>query len=74
MDALGSRAEDVVAFGDGLNDVEMLEYAGAGVAIEGSAAPVLAAADRTAAPPAEQGLVAAFAELGLTAITAHPMP
>ena len=56
----------MIAFGDGLNDVEMLELAGIGVAIEGADPRVLAAADRTARGPEHEGLVAAFAELGLT--------
>ena len=66
MDALDVTRETVFAFGDGLNDVEMLELAGTGVAIEGSHPRVLAAADRTARGPEHAGLVAAFAELGLT--------
>lgn len=57
---------NVIAFGDGLNDVEMLEYAGLGVAIEGSHPDVVAAADRVAAGPERAGLVEAFAALGLT--------
>ena len=66
MDALGVDRDNVIAFGDGLNDVEMLELAGTGVAIEGSHPRVLAAADRTARGPEQAGLAAAFAELGLT--------
>jgi hydroxymethylpyrimidine pyrophosphatase-like HAD family hydrolase len=62
---LGLAREDVIGFGDGLNDLEMLEYAGVGVAIEGSDERVLAVADRTAAGPEQEGLVQAFAELGL---------
>lgn len=65
LEHLGLGWSDAVAFGDGLNDVEMLEQAGIGVAIEGADPRVLAVADRTAAGPAEEGLVAAFAELGL---------
>lgn len=65
MDALGIAAGDVYAFGDGLNDLEMLELAGTAVAIEGSDPRVLAVADRTAKGPHEHGLVAAFKELGL---------
>ena len=56
---------DVIAIGDGLNDVEMLEYAGVGVAIEGSHPDVLAAADRIAPGPQQAGLAEAFAALGL---------
>jgi hydroxymethylpyrimidine pyrophosphatase-like HAD family hydrolase len=62
---LGIPRDDVIAFGDGMNDLEMLEHAGIGVAIAGSHPAVLAAADRIAAGPAQEGLVTAFAELGL---------
>jgi len=63
---LGLTREQVVAAGDGLNDLEMLEYAGVGVAIEGSDPRVLAVATHVAAGPQQAGLAVAFAELGLT--------
>ena len=63
---LGLGRDDVVAMGDGLNDVEMLAWAGVGVAIAGARPEVLAVADRVAQGPQVDGLVAAFAELGLT--------
>lgn len=63
---LGMAREDTVAVGDGANDLEMLAFAGVGVAIEGASPELLAIADRTAAGPREEGLVAAFAALGLT--------
>jgi Cof subfamily protein (haloacid dehalogenase superfamily) len=62
---LGLTRDDVVAFGDGLNDLEMIEFAGTGVAIEGADPRVLAVATRTAPTPAAHGLVSAFAELNL---------
>ena len=62
---LGVAQRDTVAFGDGLNDLEMLAEAGIGVAIEGADPRVLAVADHVAAGPERDGLVAAFAELGL---------
>ncbi len=65
-DHLGVDREQVVAAGDGLNDLEMLEYAGVGVAIAGSDPRVLAAADVVAPGPHEEGLVTAFADLGLS--------
>jgi len=64
-DHLGVDRAQVVGVGDGPNDLEMLEYAGVGVAIAGSNPRVLAAADRVAPGPHEEGLVVAFAELGL---------
>ncbi|WP_372595346.1 HAD hydrolase family protein [Actinotalea sp.] len=65
IEDLDLRREDVIAFGDGLNDLEMLEHAGLGVAIEGADPRVLAVADRTAPGPGSSGLATAFAELGL---------
>ncbi|BDZ41606.1 haloacid dehalogenase [Paraoerskovia sediminicola] len=62
---LGVPREHVVAVGDGLNDLEMLEHAGIGVAIEGSDPRVLAAADRVGPGPRQAGLVTIFRELGL---------
>lgn len=62
---LGIPRRDVIAFGDGMNDLEMLAHAGIGVAILGADPRVIAAADRTAEGPETEGLVAAFAELGL---------
>ena len=67
VDHLGLDREQVVAVGDGLNDLEMLEYAGVGVAIEGSDPRVLAVADLVAPGPQREGLTSAFAELGLLA-------
>ena len=62
---LGIAREDTIAIGDGANDLEMIAYAGVGAAIEGSVPELTAIADRTAAGPRQEGLVAAFAELGL---------
>ncbi|MDP9986708.1 Cof-type HAD-IIB family hydrolase [Arthrobacter sp. FW306-05-C] len=56
---------DIVAIGDSANDIEMLEYAGVGIAVEGGHPAVLAVADRVTAPPAGNGVALAFAELGL---------
>ncbi len=63
---LGIPREDTIAVGDGENDLEMIAYAGVGVVIEGSSPALTALADRMAAPPSREGLVAAFKELGLT--------
>ncbi|WP_102159657.1 HAD-IIB family hydrolase [Zhihengliuella halotolerans] len=66
IEHLNIPREHSIAVGDGENDLEMVAYAGIGVAIEGSSPQLTALADRTAAPPREEGLVAAFAELGLS--------
>ena len=65
IDHLGIDRAQVVAVGDGLNDIEMLEFAGVAVAIEGSDPRVLKVADHLAPGPHEDGLVALFAQLGL---------
>ncbi len=57
--------EDIVAIGDGHNDLEMLAYAGIGIAIEGSAPELLALADFVVPKPEDEGLVVAFQRLGL---------
>ncbi|HEY0187820.1 MAG TPA: HAD hydrolase family protein [Cellulomonas sp.] len=62
---LGAGPQDVVAVGDGLNDLEMLAYAGTSVAIEGADPRVLAVAGHVAAGPQDEGLVDAFRMLGL---------
>jgi Cof subfamily protein (haloacid dehalogenase superfamily) len=64
-DHLGVDIARTVAAGDGLNDLEMLAFAGVGIAIEGSDPRVLAAADMVAPRPQHDGLRVAFAELGL---------
>lgn len=65
IERLGIARTDSIAFGDGQNDLEMLAYAGTGVAIEGSSPELLAVAQRTALPPHQGGIAVAFAELGL---------
>jgi Cof subfamily protein (haloacid dehalogenase superfamily) len=67
IDHLGIDRDQVIAIGDGLNDVEMLEFAGVAVAIEGADPRVLKVADHVAGRPHEEGLVPMFAQLGLTA-------
>jgi Cof subfamily protein (haloacid dehalogenase superfamily) len=66
LEALSMTQEQTVAFGDGLNDLEMLRFAAVSVAIEGSDPRVLEAATHRAAPPDRNGLAIAFEELGLT--------
>ena len=54
---LGLSAADVLAFGDGRNDIEMLRWAGRGVAIGDAPAEVQEAADDVSVPFADGGPV-----------------
>jgi Cof subfamily protein (haloacid dehalogenase superfamily) len=58
---LGVDAADVLAIGDGRNDIEMLQWAGRGVAMGQAVQPVLDAADAVTGTVAEDG---AATELG----------
>ena len=53
---LGLAQERVVAFGDGENDVELLEWAGYGVAVANAHERVLALADHVCPPVTEEGV------------------
>jgi Cof subfamily protein (haloacid dehalogenase superfamily) len=53
---LGFSRERTVAFGDGENDVELLEWAGCGIAVENAHERVLAVADLVCPGPREQGV------------------
>jgi Cof subfamily protein (haloacid dehalogenase superfamily) len=55
---LGVSAERTVAFGDGENDVELLEWAGYAVAVANAHDRVLAVADFVCPPAAEEGVAA----------------
>jgi hydroxymethylpyrimidine pyrophosphatase-like HAD family hydrolase len=57
-DLLGVAADQVLAFGDGRNDIELLSWAGRGVAIGDAPPEVHAAADATADRFADGGPVA----------------
>ena len=65
ISALGVKRKHTIAFGDGENDLEMIAYAGIGVAIEGSHPRLVALADRTVPPPEHNGIAVAFQALGL---------
>ena len=56
---LGIRREETIAFGDGENDISMLEYAGIGVAMGNSSDRVKASADHVTASVDEDGLASA---------------
>ena len=53
---LGLDLERVVAFGDGENDVELLDVAGFGVAVEGAHPRLAAVADWSCPGPADEGV------------------
>jgi len=53
---LGFTAEETVAFGDGENDVELVEWAGYGIAVENAHERVKAVADWVCPPAAEEGV------------------
>jgi HAD superfamily hydrolase (TIGR01484 family) len=54
-DALGVDRADVLAIGDGRNDIEMLQWAGRGVAMGQAVQEVIDVADDVTAPVAEDG-------------------
>lgn len=56
----GLNASDVVAIGDGLNDIEMLEHAGLGIAMGQAKPEVRAVADRIVASNDEGGFIEAL--------------
>lgn len=66
IEHLGISADDAVAFGDGTNDVEMLQWAGTGIAMGNAAAPLRAIADDVA-DRVDQGGVAPWIERRLRA-------
>jgi len=57
---LGFTAAETVSFGDGENDVELLEWAGYGVAVENAHDRVLAVADFVCPPCDEEGVAQVF--------------
>jgi Cof subfamily protein (haloacid dehalogenase superfamily) len=53
---MGISQTETVAVGDGRNDASMIAWAGLGIAVEGSAQEVIAAADRTIRGPGNGGI------------------
>lgn len=60
---LGISAAEVVAFGDGLNDLDMLQWAGLGVAVANAEPELLAVADRIAPSCDQDGFAQALEAL-----------
>lgn len=65
MERLNFKMEDVYAFGDGLNDIEMLKLAGTGVAMGNALPPVKEIADMVTTDVAEDGIYLALKKLEL---------
>ena len=61
---LGFTLENCIAFGDGLNDLSMIEAAGTGVAMANAHPQVLAAADLVTASNDEDGVARTLREIG----------
>lgn len=59
----GVFAHEILAFGDGMNDLDMLRYAGLGVAMGNAPELVKASADRIAPPQAQDGVAQIMEEL-----------
>ncbi len=53
---LGIKPEEVMAFGDGYNDLDMLEFAGLGVAVANARPEVILAADMITSSNSEDGV------------------
>ncbi len=63
MDRLGLRREEVAAFGDADNDVDMLLFAGCGIAMENASEKCRAAADYVTIHHAEDGVAYGLKEI-----------
>ena len=65
-EALGVRPEDCIAFGDSMNDMEIVKAAGIGVAMGNADEALKAAADRICESCEEEGVAWEFERLGLS--------
>lgn len=64
-DFLGISTEDTIAFGDSMNDLEMLQVVGTGVCMAGGSPSLLQIADMVCPSVTEDGLYSAFKKLKL---------
>ncbi|MBJ6360972.1 Cof-type HAD-IIB family hydrolase [Paenibacillus sp. GCM10012307] len=65
LESLGIKPEEAVAFGDGLNDKEMLEYVGLGIAMGNSHPELLVHADYVTTSVDEEGIRNGLIHAGL---------
>lgn len=65
LDCVGSKRADAVAFGDGANDIEMLAFAGTGVAMGNAIESLKEYADFVTKPVDEDGIFFGFQKLHL---------
>lgn len=71
MERLGYDREDVYAFGDGLNDLEMIEFAGTGVAMGNAVESLKEKADFVTKSVEEDGIQYAVEQLNLLNVSAR---
>lgn len=62
---LGLHLQDTIAYGDGFNDIEMLQRARTGIAMADADPLVKAVADGVTGAPDDDGIATSFAALGL---------
>jgi Cof subfamily protein (haloacid dehalogenase superfamily) len=65
LEHAGIDREDTLAYGDGLNDLEMIQFVHTGIAMANAHPTILAAADGVTGDPDEDGIYASFTALGL---------
>ena len=65
LEHYGLGREASVAFGDGANDIDMIEFAGTGIAMGNACEALKSRADRVTADIGENGIYRALAELGM---------
>ena len=65
LDRLGISVRETMAFGDGHNDIEMLRFAGIGVAMGNASDEVKGAADYVTDSVDEDGIALALQHFGL---------
>ena len=65
LDRCGLQPEEIIAFGDGENDLDMLRFAGIGVAMGNAEVAVKEAADFVTADIDDDGIAKALRHFGL---------